>query len=113
MLMTSLSTYSPTSANQIVVKYDRFDDSGSDDSGKFTKKLSKVKKFQKCKKSAKAIGSEEPSFLTSNIRLAFTKMYKTHDRELLANVGAFKIWKRFPKGYKHVVLVLPKHQVFF
>ena len=38
------------------------------------KKLSKVKKPQKLDKSAKAIGLEGPSFLTSNTRLAFTKM---------------------------------------
>ena len=37
--------------------------------------LSKVKKPQRLEKSAKAISSEEPSFLTSDTRLAFTKRY--------------------------------------
>ena len=36
--------------------------------------LSKVEKPQRPEKSAKVIGLEEPSFLTSNTRLAFIKM---------------------------------------
>ena len=54
---------------------------------------SKVEKPQKLEKSAKAIGSEELSFLTSNTRLAFTKMRssRTHDGELLALLKPLRI----------------------
>ena len=76
MLRTSSSTDSSTSAAQIVFEYDKVG-SGS---GKLIKKLSKVEKSTKSKKpqrpekSTKAIGLEEPSFLTSDARLAFTKI---------------------------------------
>ena len=61
------------------------------------KESSKVKKPQKPDKSAKVIGSEEPSFLTSDIRLAFTKMgsNRTHDGGLRAIVEVFKNWKYY------------------
>ena len=84
MLRTSSSMDSSTSAAQIVVEYDGVDDGGGE--GKSVEKSSKVEEPQRPEKSAKAIGSEEPSFLTSDTRLAFTKdgfqPYKTHDREL-------------------------------
>ena len=69
MLRTSSSTDSSTSAAQIVVEYHGVDDGGGGD--KLVKKSSKVKKPQR---PGKAIGLEEPSFLTSNTRLAVTKM---------------------------------------
>ena len=69
MLRTSSSTDSSTSAAQIVVEYNGVDDSGG--GGKLVEKLSKVKKPQRPEKS---IGSEEPGFLTTDTRLAFTKM---------------------------------------
>ena len=67
MLRTSSSTDSSTSATQIVVEYDGVDAGGG--GGKPVEKSSKVKK-----KPQKAVGSEEPSFLTSDTSLAFTKM---------------------------------------
>lgn len=42
---------------------------------------------------------EEPSFLISNIRLTFTKLYKTQYKELLAIVEAFKIWRAISIKY--------------
>ena len=45
------------------------------DSSNSVEKSSKVEKSQKPEKFAKNIGLEEPSFLTSDIRLAFTKKY--------------------------------------
>ena len=58
------------------------------------KKLSKVEKLQKLEKSAKVIGLEELSFLTSDSRLAFTKMgsSRTHNGGLLAIIEIFKDW---------------------
>ena len=60
---------------------------------------SEVEKPQKPEKSAKVIGLEEPSFLTSNIRLAFTKMgsSRTYNGELLAIVVAFKNSRQYLK----------------
>ena len=71
----------------------------------WSKSRQKSKNLKRPEKSAKTIGSEEPSFLTSDTRLAFTKMYETHDGELLAIIEAFKIWRRYLKGCKHEVLV--------
>ena len=73
MLRTSSLTDSSTSVTQIVVEYDGVKDSGG---GKSVKKSSKVEKPQRLKKFAKAIGLEEPSFLTFKTRLAFTKMFQ-------------------------------------
>ena len=75
-----------------MVGYDGIDDGGSDGGSKFVKKLSKVKKPQRTEKS---ISLENPSFMTSDIRLAFTKMgfSRIHDRKLLTIVEIFKNWK--------------------
>ena len=76
MLRTSSSTDSSTSAAQIVFEYDEVGSGG----GKLIKKFSKVEKSTKSKtpqrpeKSAKTIGLEDLSFLTSDARLAFTKI---------------------------------------
>ena len=35
--------------------------------------------------------------------------YETHDKELLAIIGAFKTWKHYLKGGKHEVFVLTNH----
>ena len=72
MLRTSSSTDLSTSAAQSVVEYDGVDDGGGE--GKSVEKSSKVEEPQRPEKSAKAIGSEEPSFLTSDTRLAVAKM---------------------------------------
>ena len=79
---------SSNSVTQIVVEHDGVDDDGGD----VGKSLSKVEKRQRPEKSAKVLGSEKPSFLTSNTRLAFTKMGSSyiHDGELPAIVETFK-----------------------
>ena len=92
MLRTSSSTDSSTSAAQIAVEYDGVDGGG----GKSVEKSSKKSEEpQRPEKSAKAIGSEEPRFLTSDIRLAFTKMgsSRTHNGKLPAIVETFKNWE--------------------
>ena len=68
-----------------------------------SKNYQKSKNLKRLEKSAKAIGSEEPSFWTSDTRLAFTKISSshTHDGGLLVIVEAFKKW-----SCKHKVLVL-------
>lgn len=64
------------SKNSIVVKYNNIDGDGD----KSVKKLSKSQKIIKSLKSSRAwkvtkiIDLEEPSFLTFDIRLTFTKM---------------------------------------
>ncbi len=35
--------------------------------------------------------------------------YKTHNRELLAIVEAFKTWKHYLKGFKYEILILTNH----
>ena len=57
------------------------------------KESSKVEKSQGLEKSAKAINSEEPSFLTSDTKLAFIKISssRTHNRKLLALLKSLKI----------------------
>ena len=73
MLWTSSSTDSSTCAASIVVEHDGFDDDG----GGIGKSSSKVKKPQRPEK---FIGLEEPSFLTSDTRLAFTNMGSKHTK---------------------------------
>ena len=68
MLKTNSLTKSSTNLAQIVAEYDGVD------SGKSVKKLSKSQKTLRAWKIAKVIDSEEPSFLTSDNRLAFIKM---------------------------------------
>ena len=76
----SISKDSSTSAAQIVVEYDGVDDDGSINGDKSIEKSSKgqkvlkVEKPQRPEKFAKTIGLDEPSFLTSDTRLSFTKM---------------------------------------
>ena len=91
MIRTSSSTDSSTTATQIAVKYDGVDGGA----GKLVEKSSKSQRIvkeseepQRPEKSAKTIGSEEPSSLTSDTRLAFTKMgsSRTHNGELPAIV---------------------------
>ena len=53
------------------------------------------KSRQKVEKSAKAIGLEEPSFLTFDTRLALIKINKSYDKELLALLEAFKNWEPY------------------
>ena len=82
MLRMSSSTDSSTSATQIVVAYDGVG------GGKSIKKSSRVKKSAKSKKPqkfAKTIDSEEPSFLTSKTRLAFTKMGSSRTKLTMEN----------------------------
>ena len=77
MLKTSSSRGSPTSATQIAVKYDGVDGGGGESVEKSSKRQRVVKKSEESprpEKSAKAICSVEPSFLTSDTRLAVTKM---------------------------------------
>ena len=74
MLRTSSSTDLSTSVAQIMFEYDGVDDDGGGGGDKLVEESSKVEKLQRPEKSAKAIGLEEPGFLTSNTRLAFTKM---------------------------------------
>ena len=66
---------------------------------------SKVEKPQRPEKSARAIGSEEPSFLTSDTRLAFTKMGPSYTKFKMENywplLEAFQKW-----SCKHEILVL-------
>ena len=69
MLRTSFLTDSSTSATQLVVEYDEVDGGG----GKSVEKLSKVEKPQKGLKNLQS-GSEEPSFLTFDTRLAVRKI---------------------------------------
>ena len=97
MLRTSSSTDSSTSVAQTAVE-----DNGVDGGcGKSVEKSSKsrrvVKKSeepQRPEKSTKSIGSEEPSFLNSDTRLAFTK---DDNGELLAIVKVFKNWRHYLK----------------
>ena len=73
MLRTSSSTDSSTSVTQIAVEYDGVGDGGGKSVEKSSKSRRIVKKSEKPQgpeKSTKAIGSEEPSFLTSDTRLA-------------------------------------------
>ena len=68
-----------------MVEYDGVDDVGGDGGnggGKLVEKSSKVKKPQRPEKS---IGSEEPSFLTSDTRLAFIKMGSSHTKLTMEN----------------------------
>ena len=90
MLKTSSSTDSSTSAAQIVAEYDGVDGGGG--GGKLIEKSSKSRKIglvqktsKRAEKSAKAIGSEEPSFLTSDTRLAFTKMGSSRTKLTMEN----------------------------
>ena len=69
MLRTSSSTDSSTRATPIVAEHDGVDDGG----GGVGKSSSKVKKPQRPKKSVRTIGLEEPSFLTSDTKLAIAK----------------------------------------
>ena len=87
MLRTSSSTDSSTSATQIAVKCDGVDGGGGKSVEKSSKSRRIVKKSeeQRPEKSAKAIGLEEPSFLTSDIRLAFTKMGSSHTKLTMEN----------------------------
>ena len=50
-----------------------------------SKNCQKSKKSQRPEKFAKAIGSEEPSFLTSDTRLAFTKIGSRHTKLTMEN----------------------------
>ena len=54
--------------------------------------LSKVEKPQRPEKSTKTIGLEEPSFLTSDTRLAFTKMGSSHTNSQWRTTS--HCWKR-------------------
>ena len=77
MLRTSSSTDSSTSATQIAVEDDGVDGGGGKSVEKSSKSRRIVKKSeepQRPEKFAKAIGLKEPNFLTSDTRLAFTKM---------------------------------------
>ena len=85
MLGTSSLTASLTNATQFAVEYDGADGVDS----KYVEKLSKVEKPEK---SAKAIGSEKPSFLTSDTRLA-----------MIENCWPWKSLRT--ASYKHKVLV--------
>ena len=69
------------------------------------KRLSKVEKSQRPEKSAKTIGSEKPSFLTSDTRLAFTKMGFRHTNSRWRTIG--HCWKQIGglTNCKHEVLV--------
>ena len=101
-LRTSALTDLSTDAAQVKVQYNEVGGDGSA-SSKLVKKLSKSQRIvrkskepQKLEKSAKSIGLEEPSFLNSDTRLIVAKkslvktQYKTHDKELLTIVVAFK-----------------------
>ena len=92
MLWTSSSTDSSTRAAPIVVEHDGVDDGG----GGVGKSSSKVEKPQRPEKSAKSIGSEEPSFLTFDTRLASTKMGSRHTKLTTVSswplLEAFKNW---------------------
>ena len=59
----------------------------------WSKSCQKSKNLKGLKKSAKVVGSEEPSFLTSDTGLIFTKMgsNRTHDGRLPAMVEAFNL----------------------
>ena len=83
---------SSISAAQMVVEYNGVDDVGGNGGGEFVEKLSKVEILQRPEKSAKAISLEEPNFLTSDTRLAFTKISfsHTHNKEQTAIVKVFK-----------------------
>lgn len=35
--------------------------------------------------------------------------YKTHNRELLAIIQAFKIWCHYLEGYKYAIIILINH----
>ena len=73
-----------------------------------SKNRQKSKEVQRPEKSAKAIGSEEQSFLTSNTRLAFMKMGSSRTKLTIENYwlslnpliieGTTWCWK-----YSHVV----------
>ena len=88
MVRTSSSTDSSASAAQIVVEFDGVD-TGGGGGGKSTKKLSKSRRIVKSWKTSKAwkvakvVGLEEPSFLTSDTRLAFTKMGSRHTKLMM------------------------------
>ena len=86
MIKTSLLTNLSTSATQVAIQYDEVDGGG----GKLVKNLSK-----RSEKSAKAFDLEESNCLTSDTRLAFTKMGSSHtyNRKLLTIVETFKNWK--------------------
>ena len=91
ILRMSSSTDSSTSMTHIAIEYDRVDGG----SGKLIKKLPKNRKIvkkseepQRPKKFAKAIGLEESSFLTSDTRLAFTKMGFSHTKLMRKNYWA-------------------------
>lgn len=72
----------------------------------------KFVKTSETQKIVKAISLEEPSFLTSENKLAFIKMgfSYTHNRDLLAIVKVFKIWNHYLEDCKYKVSVLLKHQ---
>ena len=72
---------SSTSAARVMVKYEEVDGGRSGAVGKLVKKSSKSRRIvkksekpQRPEKFAKAIGSKEPSFLTSDTKLAIAKM---------------------------------------
>ena len=55
-------------------------------------KLSKSRRIVKSQKTSKTISLEEPSFLTSDTRLAFTKMGSRHTNSRWRTTG--HCWKR-------------------
>ena len=109
MLRTSKSTDSSTSAIQITFEYDGVDGSG----GNLVKKSSKsqrIVKSQRTSRPEKSIGSEEPSLLTSNTRLAFTKIGSRHTKLTMENCWLLKPLRiGSPTKCKLEVLVLTDH----
>ena len=97
---SSSSTDSLFSGAQIIAEYDGLDAGGG--GGKSVKKFSKAESFQRPEKSAKTIGLEEPSFLTSDTRLVLSKMEssRTHNGELLALLKSLRT-----RNCKHKVYV--------
>ena len=85
MLRISSSTDPSTSASQTAVGYDGVDGGGGKSVKKSTKRRKIVKESEEPQRSKKSIGSEEPSFLTSDTRLAFTKMGSRHTKLTIEN----------------------------
>lgn len=71
MLKTSLSIDLSSSATQVLIEFNEIDIVGGDGGGNLVKKLLKVKKPQRARKSYQF---GEIKFLTYNTRLAFTKL---------------------------------------
>ena len=101
-LMLRMNSFkdSSTSATEITVEYNEVHGDG----GKLVKKSSKIRKIvkkskkpQRPEKFTKTISLEEPSFLTSDIKLAIIKMSSSgiHNNKLSTIIKPFENWKPY------------------